>query len=612
MGNMRILRIAAWFGLAVGLVEGALLYGLQEAGWATWTMIRDGVDARILIVSPLFDLALFFCFGLVWAGVGLALRGRDVTPWAVGFFALASFYALLASTGRLNDLASTLLALGLATQVALQFRRRPDATLRFMRRTAPALVVLLLAAAGYALVDRSALMDPDTRRPTAADRAPNVLLVVLDAVRADHLGAYGYTRVTSPNLDRFAREGVLFENAYSSSSWTLPSHAALFTNLHNFENGVDPWFLDSRFLTLGEHLRAQGYATGGAVGNTYWCNYPTGIAQGFDHNADYFHNVPDAISRTLYGRKAMEGILHLAGYYPNPAKKTADKVNQEILSWLDSRTSPTRPFFAFLNYYDPHEPCFPPAPYDSRFTSAEQINGREPLDTHDVLPEPLPRERMQADLDAYDSAIAYVDARLGALWSELERRGLARNTLLIITSDHGHSWGEAGVYGHRTSLRREQLHVPLVFYWPGRVPGGIRVPAPVSQVDVPSTVAELTGVQSPFAGPSLAKLWLDPAAAATWNEPVIAELSRPRRDVPAEWPIARGNMRTLITAQWQYIEWSDGASELFDLRADPGAQRNLATHPDHQAGLARLRAELARLMAPPAGSVAVQRKPDQP
>jgi glucan phosphoethanolaminetransferase (alkaline phosphatase superfamily) len=242
--------IAAWFGLAVGLFEGALLYGLQEAGWATWTMIRDGVDARILIVSPLFDVALFLCFGVVWASVALALRGRNVLPWAVGFYALAGFYALLASTGRLNDLACTLLALGLATQVALQVRRNPEGVLRIMRRTAPLLIALLVVTAGYVLASRRSIVDMNTKRPSPPEKAPSILLVVLDAVRADHLGAYGYSRATSPNFDRFAREGVLFDNAYSSSSWTLPSHASLFTNLYNFENGVDPWFLDARFRTL--------------------------------------------------------------------------------------------------------------------------------------------------------------------------------------------------------------------------------------------------------------------------------------------------------------------------------------------------------------------------
>ncbi len=592
----KLLILAVWVGQFVGILEGALLLGLQAAGWATWTMIRDGVDARILIVSPLFDVALFFCFGVVWTGVALALRGRNVLPWAVGFYALAGFYALLASTGRLNDLACTLLALGLATQVALRFRRNPEGAMRFMRRTAPILLVLLVISVGYAFASRRSLIDFNTKRPSPPEKAPNILLVVLDAVRADHLGAYGYARATSPSFDRFAREGVLFENAYSSSSWTLPSHASLFTNLYNFENGVDPWFLDTRFRTLAEFLGEKFYATGGAVGNTYWCNYPTGIAQGFDQNADYFHNIPDAISRTLFGRKAMEAVLQLAGYYRNPAKKTADKVNEEILHWLDSLAGPKRHFFAFLNYYDPHEPCFPPAPYDGRFAAAESINTRKPLDTHAALPQPLPRERVQADLDAYDATIAYVDAQLGALWSELERRGLAQNTLLIITSDHGHSWGEGGVYGHRTSLRREQIHVPLVFYWPGHIPAGVRVAAPVSQIDVPTTVADLLGLEPWFGRRSLAAHWREPAAVRPLG-PVLAELARPRRDVPDEWPIARGNMKTLVTDRWQYIEWEDGSAQLFNFVADPREERDLAQTSEGKPVAAALREELKRMLA---------------
>jgi arylsulfatase A-like enzyme len=586
----------------VGLLEGVILYGLQAAGWATWTMIRDGVDARILIVSPLFDLALFLCFGLLWAAVALLLRGRDVLPWAVGFYALAGFYALLACSGRLNDLACTLLALGLATQTALRLHRNPEGSLRFLRRSLPVLVGLLVAVAGstgrfWFGPFESPNRLPITKIAGPTPEEPNVLLVVLDTVRADHLGAYGYSRATSPNFDRFAREGVLFENAYAASSWTLPSHASLFTNLYPFENHVDPWFLDPQFLTLAESLGSQRFATGAAVGNTYWCNYATGIAQGFQHNADYFHNLADSIHRTLFGRKAIEGLLRLAAYYRNPAKKTADRVNHEILAWLDSRPGPPRPFFAFLNYYDAHEPCFPPPPYDGRFAPADQVNGRQPLDTHQALPQPVPAERLQADLDAYDATIAHVDSQLGALWAELQRRGLTQNTLLIITSDHGHSWGEGGVYGHRTSLRREQIHVPLVFYWPGHISAGVRVSTPVSNIHVPATVTDLLGMGPDFPGRSLAALWRNPAAAAAWNEPVLAELARPRRDLPAEWPITRGDMKTLVTDRWQYLEWPDGSAQLFDLQADPRLEHDLAATPEGRAVAVAFHAQLEQILS---------------
>ncbi len=591
---------AMWCGLAVGLLEGALLYGLQSAGWATWTMIRDGVDARILIVSPLFDLALFLCFGLLWAIAALLLRGREVLPWAIGFYTLAGFYALLACTGRLNDFACTLLALGIATQTALRFRRNPVGRLQFLRRSLPVAAALIVIASLSVVGIRFAAgvgHAASSKGPGPDGSPPNVLFIVLDTVRADHLGAHGYSRSTSPNFDRFAREGVLFENAYAASSWTLPSHASFFTNLYPFENHVDPWFLDPQFLTLAESLRARRFATAGAVGNTYWCNYATGVAQGFQHNADYFHNLADSLHRTLFGRKAMEGMLRLLGYYRNPAKKNADRVNHEILTWLDSRPGPPRQFFAFLNYYDAHEPCFPPAPYDGRFAPAKQINRRKPLDTHKALPRPVPADRLQADLDAYDATIAYVDSQLGALWAELERRGLAKNTLLIITSDHGHSFGEGGVYGHRTSLRREQIHVPLIFYWPGHIPTGVRVATSVSNIHLPATVTDLLDLDTSFPGRSLAALWRDPAAAAAWNEPVLAELARPRRDLPPEWPITRGDMKTLVTDRWQYLEWPDGSAQLFNLQSDPRLERDLAATPEGRAVTVAFHAQLQQILA---------------
>lgn len=596
-----VLLSAVWVGLAVGLLEGALLYGLQRAGLATWTMIRDGVDARILIASPLFDVVLFLCFGLLWAAVALVLRGRDVLPWAVGFFALAGFYDLLACTGRLSNLAATLLALGGATQLALRVRRKPENSLSFMRRSLPALAtVVVLVIAGVAgwrsMRGNSHARVAADAQPAPRSASPNVLLIVLDSVRADHLGAYGYARATSPNLDGFAREGVVFENAYSSSSWTMPSHASLFTNLYNFQNHVDPWLLGAEFRTLAEVLAENRYDTGGAVGNKQWCTYASGIAQGFHYNAEYFHNIPDAISRTLFGRKAMRRILQLVGVDHDPAKKTADTVNEEILEWLDSLPDARRPFFAFLNYYDPHEPAFPPPPYDGRFAPADVVNQRKPLDTHNALPNPLPEERLKADFDAYDSTIAYVDAQMGALWAELEKRGLAANTLLIITSDHGHSFGEAGIHGHRTSLRREQIHVPLILYGPGHVPGGVRVAAPVSQIHVPATVTDLLALEAGFPGRSLARYWHNPAPTDD-PEPVLAELARPRRDMPPEWPITRGDMKTLVTDRWQYIEWAGGSSQIFDFRADPREERDLSNTDEGRRMAAILREQLRRILA---------------
>jgi arylsulfatase A-like enzyme len=583
-----------------GLLEGTILLGLQESGLATWQWIRDGVGPPILWISPAFDLLLFSAVGLLWAGVAAAFPGRNLWPWAAGFFAWMGFYASLAATGRLNDFACAALGLGLAVRLGCWFARHAERSIQIIQRT---FLRVVLAAGGVACVVilggwvQERILEPGhyAQLPAPGAQAPNVLFLVMDTGRADHFSSYDYPRATTPNFDRLAKEGALFLNAYSTSSWSLPSHASLVTGLLPREHGATLYPLRPEFVTLPEYLDARGYATAGFVANTTWCTRPTGFAQGFVHFEDYFGNWGDRISRTVYAEKAMDRLLEFFGVYRSVSLKSAADINRSLLAWLDR--CPHRPFFIFVNYLDAHEPVFPPPPYDGMFGSPETVSRRIPFDYSTSPANTVSPEAAQAQHDAYDGAIAYMDAQLGALWAELERRGLAENTLLIVTADHGESLGEAGLYGHRSSLRLEQIHVPLLIRLPAKIAAGSRVSSAVSLKRIPATLAHLTGLESsaPFPGPSLFATPPADSQARADAEPVIAELTG-LHDVqlPSFWPVSAGDLRSVITRHWQYIERSDGLVELYDLVSDRKEEYNLAQLAQDRGRVWRLGQRLAR------------------
>ncbi len=241
--------------------------------------------------------------------------------------------------------------------------------------------------------------------PAAAPDAPNVLVIVVDTLRADHVSSYGYARPTTPNLDRMAQQGVRFDNAISPCSWSLPSHVSLLTGLYQFEHGVgsvqpEPWLGWGNkgmggFPTLGEALERRGYRTGAFSANRTYFSRDLGFGRGFVHFEDYFQSASDAFVRTLYGREFARiylkrsdhslvkrtlrrlGFTSLldqdaegSGSYGGAfgVRKRADVVNQEVMEWIDRDRQ--RPFFAFLNYFDVHDPYGGPRSLSQTFMAA--------------------------------------------------------------------------------------------------------------------------------------------------------------------------------------------------------------------------------------------------
>jgi arylsulfatase A-like enzyme len=356
---------------------------------------------------------------------------------------------------------------------------------------------------------------------------------------------------------------------------------------HELKVGVDRP-LRGTYPTLAEFLASHGYATAGFVANTYFCNSWYGLGRGFAHYEDYYEsNVivspAEALRCAALGRWLIRQFGPACNVRPEAthAAKNADRVNRDFLAWIAAR--PDRPFFAFLNYMDAHDPYITPAGFDRHFgLKPESAADREMLRNWDQLRKAGVSQRdVTLVSDAYDDCLAYLDQELGRLFDRLERDGVLHNTLVILTADHGEEIGEHGLYGHGKSLYRREVQVPLLVFGPRDIPRGRIVEEPVSLRDIPATVVERLGLlgDSPFPGCSLAHRWEgEPAKASGAGSVVLSEVavkSKVSRSA-ARAPALRGPMASLIRDGKVYIRDALGREELYDLAADPGEERNLA------------------------------------
>jgi arylsulfatase A-like enzyme len=265
------------------------------------------------------------------------------------------------------------------------------------------------------------------------------------------------------------------------------------------------------------------------------------------------------------------------------------------LRWIEGDRD--RPFFAFLNYFDVHAPYIPPQPYRGQFSEEEEPGGRISTDWDmDHIYVPLTPEQLQGEIDAYDGAIAYVDAEIARLLGELQARELAQDTLVIVTSDHGESFGEHGLLEHHNSLYREVIHVPLIFWWPGHVPEGARIATPVTNAALPATLLDLLGEsdQTTFPGPSLAQLWQEPSPNPDWPDP-LAEVGQVDW-VPAQHLPRDGAMKAVISGQSHYVTHEQRGEELYDWQSDPEELNDLSQVPEYQPVVDQFRAYLETLV----------------
>ena len=572
--------------------------GLTEAARSIWRQrfqhFPTGlfVEPEVLWMGPVAAVTFLAGLGLIVIAVDRLVRGRGLLLRLApaGFAALASYSLLRGVRIGMANFAAAVLALGVATVLVRVMTAHPALVRRVARWNAAVMVAALLAWAIAVPAWRGAESGRLTAGlPAPRPGSPNVLIIIWDTARALSLSLYGYDRETTPELDRFAAGGAVFERAFATAPWSLPSHSSMFTGRYPTElSAARQAPLDATYPTLAEVLAGHGYATGGFSANIYYGATAFGIARGF---ARYEAHPPinaAVIAGTwwLSARTHWELVGRRNPNAPGPMRPRASDVNRSLLRWIDRRGE--RPFFAVINHFDAHDPYFPPEPFSTAFTPTR------PRYWLDEAHASYDDDTLRQLRDAYDSALRYLDHELGRLLAALQERGELDNTVVILTSDHGEEFGEHApdIVKHARTLYAHALHVPLVVVHPPTVPAGVRVRETVSIRDIPATVMDVIGRAGdhPFPGTSLRRYADGRVTPAEAAEPrlAVAEHS-PMGGVLPTWPIAAGDMFAIIDGDLHYILDGAGREQLFDLATDPLQQHDLAAEPGHEGELSRMR-----------------------
>jgi arylsulfatase A-like enzyme len=538
------------YGIAVSIFAGIIEAAIRRFG-------LPGID-RLADVGNAFFWILPVGLALVNLPIAVvAAAGHRLWPAAVTEARAAIVSTLLPAvsvslavlTTRVAEPVHLILALGIATMAGRAVAARPEGFRRLLRVAVPLLLVAPPGALAILLASRARAARMADTGPNPG--APNVLLVVWDTVRKPSLSLYGYDRPTSPNLTTRAAGGVAFERAYSTAPWTLPSHASMFTGLA-MQDLSTTWTapLDGSHPVAAELFSRAGYRTAGFTANLMATHRPTGLARGFQRYEDWrIGRRPQEyvgqlyLSERLRKHQPFKRWSILQGHW-----KDADSISRSFLGWL-ANSPADRPFFAFLNYFDAHQPYRSPPEFRARF----QGRGLQ---------------------DRYDAGIAYVDAELERLLAELDRRGLLANTIVVVTSDHGEEFGEHGFEGHGESLHAQVLNVPLVVIAPGRVPAGVRIAQVTSTRHIGPTLVDLAGLDSThgrLGGQSLARFWTDSASA------VDTALAGAHEGVnqAAETQISGGPATAIIDDRYHYIQTGRGRELLYSVGDDPDQRHDL-------------------------------------
>jgi arylsulfatase A-like enzyme/uncharacterized membrane protein YbhN (UPF0104 family) len=495
-------------GAIVGIVEGIVVVASGRTGW--W-VIAYGAIAYAL-----------FC-GVVGAGMGFALAysertmqraaaaeprmyARMVAVLVAGIaFGLSAFRVRRdvfeeqlrwASAQGLGvalgcALAAGLLYLVLATAIRFAVERRPGAVM-LRAWGSPAVVggIVAVVAITTILMGQPAEADGARHRPPAPAGAGNVLVIVVDTQRADHLPAYGYAHGSTPHLDAFAGDAIRFDQAFANASWTRPSFASILTGRYPSSHGVmaKSDALPSELTTMGEAFGGAGWHTAGLV-----TNYNVGPYFRFDQGFDEYHYLEpefvlwadDSAAKLLlvqFLRQRIESVRDaLFGVQPGTAYRDAETVNGELFRWMER--APQAPWMMFVGYMDPHDPYFEHPYRGSGYSRA--AHQTPSLDEADRLRE------------LYDGEITYWDEHFGRLLAELRARGLYDDMTIVVTSDHGEEFGEHGGFWHGTTLYDEQVRVPLFVKLPRGRRAGTTVGHWVQSVDIMPTLLREAGIDIP-------------------------------------------------------------------------------------------------------------------
>ncbi len=570
--GLRRARTQLLLGAASALLTAAIhlaLIHLRPIGYSVFRYPWASPDE--LWMLPAGYVLVFLPLAALMALIAAVRRDGIRLQTVTGVWIAVGTFAILLLVTQMHGYASMVLAAGVGAFLAPRLARR-DALLR---RGATVTVVGLGAAALAAWLWRTVV--PPQREAAALQAlaaAPpgvsNVLLIILDTVRESSTGLGGGAPLTMPAIARRATGAVVFEQAYSTAPWTMPSHASIFTGRNATETGVNfltPLSPDA--VTLAEVFRAHGWATGGFTGNVIVTGAGSGLEQGFityramrrslaeivRHTTVTQADLVLRIAQDMARRRSLRQIArHLWANDFQPVaneithhRVTAHTTIDEFLRW-QGRLEAGRPWFAFLNLFDAHTPYLGPA-------------------SKGALSDARPNTRSQ-----YEGAIRRLDTELERLFQALDRSGALAHTIVVITSDHGEQFGEHQRMFHGNSLYEQVLHVPLVIFVPDEPPA--RVQRQVSLRSLPRTLltlADVSGADS-FPGASLVPLWRNPSARAGGT--VLAELDQ-EIGVTTGLLHSHGPMKSVVTDSLHIIRDGDGRLSVFRYRTDVFEDQNL-------------------------------------
>jgi arylsulfatase A-like enzyme len=568
-------QTAAYYAIVWG--AGGLLLGALAWTVAAATRRPPDTPGRRAFYAGALAAALVFVHLAAWLHLSLRIPAFSVHSLSLGLalFALSVgiWYAVWRAGKRIEVSGSRPAAW-----------RSPLALLSF------ALVCLLATSLGVVRASTGHLPAAVQADP----QAPNVLVLLADAMRADHLGCYGYGRSTSPTVDRLAAEGVVFQRAYAHGSRTKESTASMVTSLHPNALNVATLgdVLPADVPTLMELMGGAGHRTAVVSANPL-----VSPIFGFGRGTDFFYWEPVPLVRGAVlsrGVKALTGrVVWLqwmarvlgalerlvptfteAGAFDGNG---APSLNRALLDWIDRE--PGRKFFAYVHYMEPHSPYDPPPPFSTMFDPdrrGERLVGPPGRVSVAMLPfvegEELPERDRRSLVAQYDGSIAYWDAELEALLQGLEDRGLSGETLVVVTADHGEEFYDHKGWAHGHSLHEELIRVPLVMWYPGELPGGRRVNKRVRQVDLLPTLLSAVGI-----GATADMLAVE--GVSLWEE--LAAGAEPEAELPvySETHLGGNTARAILTGDWKLIHARLGRRDsvmLFDLSSDPLESQDLS------------------------------------
>jgi arylsulfatase A-like enzyme len=531
-----------------------------------------GNDSRLL--APKLALGLFLS---VTATGFLSIAFKP--SFDTGSLQILLDLAVIISACAISYLAAAFL-LGAARRVPIgSTRLRTGGTLAALVLTA--FLVFLLALRTRTAGDREG-GSQGASLPTS--QRPNVILIVLDTLRADHLSCYGYERKTSPRIDALAQEAIKFDNCYSTANWTVPGHASIFTGKYSVSHGAhkslsesasnrspaNPFFcypLSQEELTLAEILKGEGYQTAAIISN-FGCVTPMfGLDQGFD----FFFNKPSFTYRSATATLMQKTKFLFDEIGPYQSRfRLAETINGEVFDWLDGERQENVPFFLFINYMDTHDPYFPPPAYQRLYPG--KIPGRMG-DVHIYGERHLSvsEEEKQHLISQYDGEIAYLDESLARLLAKVKAEGLFEESVIVVTSDHGEYLGEHTLYGHSIGLYNPVLKVPLLIKPHAGCGHSLdsSMRKVVQTIDILPTILTILDIPLPegIQGNSL---------TGDVAHPIVAE-----HDVGPGYRSTFGGRfasehTALIEDGYKLILSKTGDAELFNLSEDPGETENLA------------------------------------